>query len=139
MPEFSCRKNLITGDNFPADFIGSSSTRRPHWLVRLLELRDDVECVGSLISETHVLTSAYCCAEKCKGWIQTFSRRFLKYRKFFKLIDKKFLNPVKDDSTCGGEKFAAVLGDWNAATWTGMEQFGVTKGKLRKVSFYDFL
>ena len=98
MPEFSCRKNLITGDHFPSDLIGSSSTRRPHWLVRLLEIRDDSECVGSLISETHVLTSGYCCAQKCE-----------------------------DDSTCGGEKFAAVLGDWNAATWTGLEQFGVTK------------
>ena len=103
MPEFSCRKNLITGDHFPSNLIGSSSTRRPHWLVRLLEIRDDSECVGSLISETHVLTSAYCCAEKCK-----------------------------DDVTCGGEKFAAVLGDWNAATWTGLEQFGVTKGNVGK-------
>ena len=37
------------------------------------------------------------------------------------------MHPVTDDSTCGGEKFAAVLGDWNAATWTGLEQFGVTK------------
>ena len=46
------------------------------------------------------------------------------------------MNPVKDDSTCGGEKFAAVLGDWNAATWTGMEQFGVTKGKLRNINIF---
>ena len=42
----------------------SGSLRRPHWLVRLLEIRDDSECGGSLSSEPHVLTSGYCCAQK---------------------------------------------------------------------------
>ena len=37
------------------------------WLVRLLNLRSDAECVGTLISPDFVLTSGFCCAQKCKN------------------------------------------------------------------------